>query len=135
MGKIVVMGRRTFEDLPGKMALDGRVNIVLSRTPGYRAKGAQVVGSIEEALALLEDYQQKGYGSSDIYIIGGEQIYRAFLPYCDTAHITKIDYAYSADAYMENLDADPAWEMTAESEEQTYFDVEFYFRKYERVHP
>ena len=46
---------------------------------------------------------------------------------------TKIDYAYDADAYFPNLDEKPEWKITADSEEQTYFDLEFYFYKYERV--
>ena len=49
------------------------------------------------------------------------------------AHVTKIDFAYDADAHFPDLDADPAWEITADSEEQTYFDLEYYFYRYERV--
>ena len=56
----------------------------------------------------------------------------SFLDECDTAHITKIDFEYDADAYFPNLDADPRWQITADSEEQTYFDLEFYFYKYEK---
>ena len=55
------------------------------------------------------------------------------LPYCDTAHVTKVDYAYEADTWFPNLDQDPAWKITAESEEQTYFDLEYRFVKYERI--
>ena len=47
--------------------------------------------------------------------------------------LRKIDYAYDADAYFPNLDEKPEWKITADSEEQTYFDLEFYFYKYERV--
>ena len=54
------------------------------------------------------------------------------LPYCDVAIVTKIDYAYEADTYFPNLDEDDEWEMTATSEEQTYFDLEYAFTKYER---
>lgn len=49
------------------------------------------------------------------------------------AHITKIDYAFEADAYFPNLDAMPEWKITQDSEEQTYFDLEYYFYKYERT--
>ena len=61
-----------------------------------------------------------------------ESIYRQLLDMCDTAHITKIDYAYEADAYFPNLDEMEEWEITADSEEQTYFDLEFQFLKYEK---
>ena len=54
------------------------------------------------------------------------------LPYCNTALITKIDHAYSADTFFPNLDQDPEWVMTGDSEEQTYFDLEYIFTKYER---
>ena len=62
-----------------------------------------------------------------------ESIYRMLLDACDVAHITKIDYGYEADAYFPNLDENPEWEIVADSDEQTYFDLEFYFLKYSRV--
>ena len=65
-------------------------------------------------------------------MIGGESIYRMLLPYCDTSLVTKIDHAFQADAYFPDLDAMDDWEMTEESEEQTCFDLEFCFTKYER---
>ena len=62
----------------------------------------------------------------------GESIYRQFLPYCDIAHITKIDYSYQADAYFPNLDENEEWEIVRDSEEQTYFDLEYVFLEYKR---
>ncbi len=72
------------------------------------------------------------YPSEDIYIIGGDSVYRQMISYCDVAHVTKIDFAYEADSYFPNLDAMDDWEITASSEEQTYFDLEYTFVKYER---
>ena len=86
-----------------------------------------MVHSIEE---LLEELKQ--YDSDRIYIIGGESVYRTMLPYCDTVHVTKIDHTYEADAYFPNLDEMPEWEITADSDEQTYFDLTYVFYKYER---
>lgn len=126
-GKVIVMGRKTLETFPQKQPLKNRVNIVLSRDRQYSVKGAVVVHSIEE---LMEELKQ--YKDDDIFVIGGASVYEQLLPYCDTAHITKIDYAYQADAYFRNLDAMPEWELTADSEEQTYFDLEYYFLKYQR---
>ena len=54
------------------------------------------------------------------------------LPYCDTAHVTKIDYEYQADTYCPDLDKMPEWEIVADSEEQTYFDLEYVFLKYKK---
>lgn len=128
-GKVVVLGRKTMETFPGKQPLKNRTNIILSGKPDYRVKGAVVVHSLEELLKECEKYR-----SEDIYVIGGESVYRLLLPYCDVAHVTKIDMAYAADAFCPNLDEDPGWEITADSDEQVYFDVTYHFLKYERKH-
>ena len=127
-GKVVVMGRKTLESFPNGLPLKNRTNIVLTRNPKYQVKDAIVVHSLDE---LREEL--KKYNSEDIYIIGGEQIYNALVDECDVAHITKIEYEYDADAYFPNLDEKPEWKIVADSEEQTYFDLEFFFYKYEKV--
>ena len=126
-GKVVVMGRKTLESFPNGLPLKNRTNIVITGDHTYKAKDAIIVHSIEEALEEL-----KKYDTNDIYVIGGESIYRQLLPYCDTAHVTKIDHAYEADAWFPNLDEDPDWEITADSDEQYYFDLTYHFLKYER---
>lgn len=126
-GKVIVIGRKTLETFPQKQPLKNRVNIVLSRDKKYTVKDAVVVHSIDELMEELKKYDDK-----DIYVAGGASVYEQLLPYCDTAHITKIDYAYQADAYFPRLDDMPDWKLTADSEEQTYFDLEYYFLKYER---
>lgn len=126
-GKVVVLGRKTLETFPQGMPLPNRTNIILSTNPDYQVKDAVVVHSKEELDAELNKYP-----TEDVYIIGGESIYRLMLPECDVVHVTKIDHDYEADAYFPNLDQDGAWEVTAESEEQTYFDLPYYFVKYER---
>ena len=105
-GNIVVMGRKTLESFPQGQPLQKRVNIVISSNPDYQVKGAVVVQSVEEALEECKKYE------GEVYVIGGESIYRAMLPYCDTALVTKIDHAYAADTYFPNLDEDPEWELT-----------------------
>ena len=126
-GKVVVLGRKTLETFPQGMPLQGRRNIILSRDKGYQVKGATVLHSLEELLREVEKYPPE-----EVYCIGGESVYEELLPYCDTAHITKIDQAYEADAHFPNLDRDPEWEITADSDEQTYFDIAYTFLKYER---
>lgn len=126
-GKVVVYGRKTLETFPLAQPLAQRENIILSRNPSFTVKGAQCAHSVEELLELLKAYPQ-----DQIYIIGGDSVYRQMLPYCDTVHVTKVDYAYEADAYFPNLDEDPDWEVTAESDEQTCFDIPYTFMKYER---
>ncbi len=126
-GHVVVMGRKTLESFPNGLPLKQRTNLILSRDKSFQVKGALVLHTMEE---LLEHLKQ--YDSSEIFIIGGESIYRQFLPYCDTAYVTRIDHAYDADTYFPNLDELPEWTMTEVSEEQTSFDLEFVFTKYEK---
>ena len=126
-GKVVVMGRKTLEALPNGQPLKNRTNIVLTRNKSYRVRDAQTVFSMDE---LREEL--KKYPSKDIYIIGGESVYRQLLDECDTAYITKDDYTYAADVYFPNLDELAEWELTESSEEQTYFDLIYHFLKYEK---
>ena len=126
-GKVVVVGRKTLETFPGGKPLKNRTNIVLTSNPDFKAKGAAVAHSMEE---LLEELGK--YDSRDIYIAGGESVYRQTADLCDTAYITRIDYEYQADAWFPNLDEKEEWVLTKDSEEQTYFDLEYYFLKYEK---
>ena len=127
-GNVVVMGRKTLESFPNKKPLPNRVNIVISTREDYEVEGATVVHSMEEAREEL-----KKYPTEKVCIIGGGAIYKEFLPYCDTAYVTYIDHAYAADTFIPNLDKLPdEWEMVEESEENTYFDIEYYYRTYKR---
>ena len=126
-GKVCVMGRKNLESFPGGLPLKNRTNIVLTRNENYKVKDAIIVHSIEE---LMEEL--KKYPAEDVYCIGGDTIYKQLLPYCDAAQVTQIDFAYIADSYFPNLDEDPQWHVAAESEEQTYFDLEYKFVRYER---
>lgn len=128
MGKVVVLGRKTLETFPNSQPLIGRTNIILSKNKDYKVRGAKVVHSLEE---LHEEL--KKYPTEDVFVVGGGQIYNLLLDECDVAHITKIDFAYDADTYFPNLDERSDWELTGESDEETYFDLEFYFYRYERV--
>ncbi len=128
MGKVVVMGRKTLESFPGGQPLKKRTNIVLTRDKHYQVKDAVVVNTVEELLSELKKYDE-----DEIYVIGGESIYRQMLPYCKVAHVTKVNHAYDADTYFPNLDESEEWAVTGVSEEQTYFDLEYEFVRYERV--
>lgn len=127
-GKVVVMGRKTLESFPNGMPLKNRTNIVLTRDQNYHVKDTIVVHDIPE---LLEEL--KKYPDDQIYVIGGGKVYEELLPYCNVAHVTKIDFAFEADTFFPNLDQMEEWEITATSDEQTYFDLEYSFVKYERV--
>ena len=124
-GKVIVLGRKTLETFPNGLPLKNRTNIILSRDPDYKVKDAIVVHGDEELFDVIKDYDP-----DDIYIIGGESVYKRYCGYCDTAIITKIDQTYESDAFFPNLDEDDDWEMVAESEEMTCFSVEYTFREY-----
>ena len=126
-GKVCVMGKNTLLSFPAGMPLANRENVVLTSDKSFRAKGAVVVHSVDEALKELEQYD-----SRDVFVIGGESIYKQFIEHMDTAYITYIDYKYQADKHRPNLEKDSNWKLVEESDEQTYFNVEYYFRKYVR---
>lgn len=128
VGKVVAMGRKTLESFPGGQPLKKRTNIVLTRDTGYQVKDAIVVHNIDEMVEELKKYEDE-----EIYVIGGESIYRQLLPYCKVAYVTRIHHAYQADTYFPNLDEMEDWQLTGISEEQTCFDLEYEFTRYERV--
>ena len=127
-GNVIILGRKTLETFPGGRPLKDRVNIVITKKKDFQVDGAIVVHSIEEALEAVKDYP-----SERVFVVGGASIYEQMLPYCDVAHVTRTDYSYQADTYFPNLEENEEWELTGESEEQTYYDLEYKFCKYERV--
>ena len=110
MGKTVILGRKNLESFPGAKPLPKRSNIILTRDKKFVVEGATVVNSIDELMALPFDKE-------DAFVIGGEEIYRQLLPYCDRCFITKVKETVDADKFMVNLDEEPDWKHTHESEE------------------
>ena len=93
-GKPVIMGRKTWESLPEAFRpLPGRHNIVLSRTPDYTPPGAAVAGSLDEALRLAGPVEE-------VFIIGGEALYRKALPQAQRLYLTEIDQEFEGDAFF-----------------------------------
>ena len=126
-GCTIIMGRKTLESFPGGRPLKNRRNIVLTKQPDFRVEGVTAVPGVCEALDLV-----RGMNPAEVFCIGGAMIYRLFLPYCDTALITRIDHIYDADAFLPDLDNDSAWEKVRESEEQVFFDLTYRFCTYKR---
>ena len=125
-GKVIVMGRKTLESFPNGLPLKKRVNVVLTHDRSYQVKDAVIVHDKNELMEELKKYQE------DIFVVGGGSVYELLLPYCDTAYVTRIDMEYQADTFFLDLDQDPEWELTEESDEQTCFDIEFTFTVYRR---
>ena len=124
-GAAVIVGRRTLGDFPGGRPLKGRANIVVTRQE-IEIEGAEVAHSTEEAVALAAKYPRT-------LVIGGASIYRQFLPYVDTVHITKIDRAPRSDSFFENLDASPGWQALEPEVWQEENGVRYCFLTYKRT--
>ena len=90
MGAAMIMGRRTFESLPG--LLPGRRHIVVTRDCGWSAAGAEVAHSAEEALALV--------GEEAAWVIGGAEIFALFLPLAGRIELTEVEGAIAGDTVM-----------------------------------
>lgn len=98
-GDAVVMGRRQWESLPEKVRpLPGRRNVVLTRNPNYRAPGAELATTLEQALALVAD--------QDAWICGGGQVYDEALPHADLLVVTEIDLHVAGDTYAPPIGAE-----------------------------
>ncbi|WP_265443123.1 dihydrofolate reductase [Acetivibrio straminisolvens] len=118
LGKVVVMGRKTFESLPGKEPLKDRVNIILSKSGDFENDKIIVCRSMDELFCEL-----KKYNSDDIFAIGGEEVYTQLLPYCCEAYVTKFSNEYPADRYFPNLDEMEGWKPVSLSEPKEYNDI------------
>lgn len=127
LGHTVVMGRKTFDSLPDGKPLTGRRNIVLTRDPEFAADGVTVCNNGGELAGLLRGMAE------DAYVIGGGEVYRELLPFCDTAYITKVDSkALGADTFMPDLDKTRAWAKTNESEEHEENGLKYRFVTYKK---
>ena len=108
-GKVVVMGRKTLDSFPNGAPLKGRINIVLSsKEPKEGTVGAK---NMQELLARL-----KNYPAEDVYVIGGESVYRALLPYCEEVLVTKVAADGGADTFVPNLDEAEGFKLVKEGE-------------------
>ncbi len=129
LGKVVVMGRETFESLPGRKPLKDRINIVLSRSiiPETTTEGIIVCSSMDRLFSELAKYPEE-----DIHIIGGSSVYSQMLPFCSEVYITKFSNTHEADSFYPNLDNDPEWKAYAINEKLTWNDFKYDRYRYVR---
>lgn len=105
-GAMVIAGRRTIGDFPGKKPLPGRVNVALTRSD-ITIPGFTVCHRPEEAMKLAKSAQR-------CFVIGGGSVYKQMLPYCDAAYITKVHCTIPCDTYFPNLDELEDWYVAEE---------------------
>jgi len=103
-GAMVIVGRRTIDDFPGKKPLPGRVNVALTRSD-IEIPGFTVCHSPEEASEIAR-------GAEKVMVIGGGTIYRQMLSFCDRAYVTKVHVTPESDTYFPNLDEAEDWELS-----------------------
>lgn len=125
-GKVIVMGRQTLESFPGGKPLPGRTNIVLTSNEDYPAP-CEICCSSDELFRCIS-----GYDEEDVFIVGGEQIYREFISDCNLIYVTKINAIFPADRYFPNLDKNPQWELVYEGEPIEENEMVFKFCEYRR---
>lgn len=130
LGKVVVMGRKTFEKLYASTPLYGRINIIFSKDKNYRKKGAIVVSSLDEC---LDYFTKNNISYEDIYILGGSSIYELFIDMAKFVHITAVNFKYDANEFFLDLDESPCFKLLLETEEETYFDLEYNFKLYKSI--
>ena len=119
----VVMGRKTFESI-GK-PLKERRNIVISRDKALKIRGVEVVNSLDDAICLTKD-------ENEIFIIGGEQIYKMAMPIATNLHITKVYCTVEGDAFFPAFDLSD-WKILTQNDKKTNEELKFSFIHYERI--
>ena len=124
LGHPVILGRKTLATFPGGRPLPGRRNLILSRTPGFTVEGGEVFSDIPALLTVAPE---------DSIVIGGGEIYRALLKFCDLVWVTKISRSFPADAWFPNLDEDPAWQVCRAEPPLEEDHIPFQYVTYERV--
>ena len=120
-GNVLVMGRKTLESLPGGRGLPRRRNIVLTGRRDFAAENCQIVHSPADAVLSADE---------DTWVIGGESVYRAFLPLCSRVYVTRIAADGGADVFFPDLSADPQWRLDRRGEDMTENGLTFRYEEY-----
>ncbi|MCM1330254.1 MAG: dihydrofolate reductase [Ruminococcus sp.] len=119
----VIMGRHTLLSLPGGKPFKDRRNIVLTRKKDFECEGAEVCQSIDEVLAKLDKDEES-------FVVGGGQVYRDMLPYCERAIITRVSETPEAEVFFPNLDEHEEWSLSVRSEELEHEGLKYRFCVY-----
>ena len=124
----IMMGRKTWNSLPSH-PLPNRVNIVITHT-GHQDSEMTSFMSMENAISRIQNW----YDDEELFIIGGGEIYKQLLPYCDRVYVTKIEKSHKdVDTYFPNLDKDPQWEVSTCTELRDYGNIPYAFLTYDRI--
>lgn len=125
--KVVIMGRKTMESLPNQKPLPNRRNIVLTRKPNELPQGFEGVSGLAQLTLLLANVKDE-----DIWIIGGGEIYKLFMPFCDKLYITEINSVFEADTFFPEFKSKREWVENKRSKTMVEDDIEYSFVEYTR---
>ena len=136
VGNIVIMGRKTWDSLPVK-PLPNRTNVVITSKETFYAQCGKgniptLYSNLNQVKLILNGrlYDQ----NKEVFVIGGGQIYKELLPYCDRVYVTFIGKSHdNVDTYFPNLDKDPNWEVSTCTELRDYKDIPYAFLTYDRI--
>ena len=139
MGNIVIMGRKTWDSLPVKPLIN-RHNVIISKSIP-ETKLPQIITDREDPVtflqmnSLIQNWEKvKRFSNKEIFIIGGGEIYKQLLPYCDRVYVTLIEKSHdNVDTYFPNLDEDPNWEVSTCTELRDYGNIPYAFLTYDRI--
>ena len=139
MGNIVIMGRKTWDSLPIK-PLVNRHNVIISKSIP-ETKLPQIITDRQDPItflqmdSLIQNWEKiKRFSNKEIFIIGGGEIYKQLLPYCDRVYVTFIGKSHeNVDTYFPNLDKDPNWEVSTCTELRDYGNISYAFLTYDRI--
>ena len=120
MGSPIAMGRKTFESI-GK-PLPGRENIVITRNPSFKPEGCRTVSSVQELIRAYQDLD------TELFIIGGADIFKQVLPYADRLYVTLIHESFEGDTFFPDFEIDE-WQLESREkgikDEKNVYDFEF----------
>lgn len=128
IGNIVVMGRKTFESLPNKKPLKDRINIVMSKDNKFAAEGIFKADSIYNVFYILSKFKDK-----EVFVIGGESVYKQFMDFYDEIFVTKIKKKFDADRFFINMDKIDGWKIENEQKYHIYGDILYSFINYKKI--
>ncbi len=124
-GQTVLMGKNTFLSLPGQRPLPNRINLILTRDIHFSVPGGIVVHSKAEVWK-----EWKKHPGTELFVIGGSNVYRQFLHEADEALLTRISGVYPADAYFPDLTKQSSWKLAEESIQYERTEGTYCFQKY-----
>lgn len=123
MGHPVILGRKTLSTFPGGKPLPGRKNLVLSRNPEFCPEGCAVFRDLDGLLSAAP---------KDSFVIGGGDVYRQLLPWCETVYVTRLSRRFPADSFFPDLDRDPDWIRVNSAAPLSHDGLEFRYDTYQK---